>query len=162
MLNKLRKLTKINQDAEQQNAPPGQYITEKFPVLTHGPTQYIELNEWEFRVFGLVDSEVTLDWAQFNALKQTTLDAEFHCVTQWSRLENSWEGVAFTDVDLDGLPGNPVARYMQFLNEIVRENAFGQASGDVLARLLAQIAEGARRKALEGSMELEPVPVGVQ
>lgn len=61
-------------------------------------------------------------------------------------------------VDLDSLPGNPVARYTQFLNEIVAENAFGQASGDVLARLLAQIAEGARRKAVEGSVELEPVP----
>ena len=70
--------------------------------------------------------------------------------------------LSLTDVDLDGLPGNPVARYMQFLNEIVRENAFGQASGDVLARLLAQIAEGARRKALEGSVEFEPVPVGAQ
>ncbi len=98
MLNKLGKLTKINQDAEQQNAPPGQYITEKFPVLTHGPTQYIELNKWEFRVFGLVDSEVTLDWAQFNALKQTTLDAEFHCVTQWSNLHNTWGGVLFNDI----------------------------------------------------------------
>lgn len=66
--------------------------------------------------------------------------------------------LSLEDVNLDSLPGNPVARYTQFLNEIVEENAFGQASGDVLARLLAQIAEGARRKALEGSVELEPVP----
>lgn len=66
--------------------------------------------------------------------------------------------LSLEDVDLDVLPGNPVARYTQFLNEIMEENALGQASGDVLARLLAQIAEGARRKALEGSVELEPVP----
>jgi glutamate dehydrogenase len=65
--------------------------------------------------------------------------------------------LSLTDVDLHRLPGNPVARYEQFLNEIIREDAFGQASGDVLARLLAQIAEGARRKAIEGSVELEPV-----
>ena len=67
--------------------------------------------------------------------------------------------LSLTDVDLNRLPGNPVARYEQFLAEIVNENAFGQASGDVLARLLAQIAEGARRKAIEGSVELEPVSV---
>lgn len=67
--------------------------------------------------------------------------------------------LSLTEVNLDTLPGNPVARYEQFLNEIVTENAFGQASGDVLARLLAQIAEGARRKAMEGSMEMEAVGV---
>jgi glutamate dehydrogenase len=65
--------------------------------------------------------------------------------------------LSLTDVDLHRLPGNPVSRYEQFLNEIISEDAFGQASGDVLARLLAQIAEGARRKAIEGSVELEPV-----
>lgn len=66
--------------------------------------------------------------------------------------------LSLESVDLETLPGDPVARYMQFLNEILREEAFGQASGDVLARLLAQIAEGARRKALEGSVEMEKVP----
>ena len=65
--------------------------------------------------------------------------------------------LSLTNVNLDSLPGNPVARYEQFLNEIIREEAFGQASGDVLARLLAQIAEGARRKAVEGSVEMPAV-----
>lgn len=69
--------------------------------------------------------------------------------------------LSLAEVDLDSLPGNPVARYEQFLNEIVSEEAFGQASGDVLARLLAQIVEGARRKALEGSIETDSVVVGV-
>jgi glutamate dehydrogenase len=67
--------------------------------------------------------------------------------------------LSLEEVELDSLPGNPVSRYQQFLNEIVNEDAFGQASGDVLARLLAQIAEGARRKALEGSAEYDAVPV---
>jgi glutamate dehydrogenase len=66
--------------------------------------------------------------------------------------------LSLTDVDLDSLPGNPVARYVQFVREIEAEEAFGQASGDVLARLLAQIAEGARRKALEGSVEMPALP----
>ena len=67
--------------------------------------------------------------------------------------------LSLEEVDLDTLPGNPVLRYEQFLNEIVKEDAFSQASGDVLARLLAQIAEGARRKALEGSVEMAAIPV---
>jgi glutamate dehydrogenase len=66
--------------------------------------------------------------------------------------------LSLTDVDLDSLPGNPVARYNQFVSEVEQGEAFGQASGDVLARLLAQIAEGARRKALEGSVEMPAVP----
>lgn len=66
--------------------------------------------------------------------------------------------LSLTDVDLDTLPGNPVARYTQFVGEVEHGEAFGQASGDVLARLLAQIAEGARRKALEGSVEIPAVP----
>lgn len=70
--------------------------------------------------------------------------------------------LSLVDVDLDNLPGNPVQRYSQFVKEIEAEEAFGQASGDVLARLLAQIAEGARRKALEGSVERAAVPVGAR
>ncbi len=67
--------------------------------------------------------------------------------------------LSLTDVDLDALPGNPVSRYIQFVRDVEAEEAFGQASGDVLARLLAQIAEGARRKAIEGSVEgIPPVP----
>lgn len=70
--------------------------------------------------------------------------------------------LSLTDVDLDTLPGNPVARYIQFVRDVEAEEAFGQASGDVLARLLAQIAEGARRKALEGSVEGIPAVPAVE
>lgn len=98
MPNKLGRTTKINQDQEGREVPPGQFVTDKFPVLTYGPTQHIELDEWQFRIFGLVDSEVELDWKRFGDLKQTKLDAEFHCVTQWSNLHNTWEGVLFNDV----------------------------------------------------------------
>ena len=76
-------------------APPGQYVTEKFPVLSFGSTPRIDLSNWRFRVFGLVEDEISFDWDQFRALGQVTVDAEFHCVTQWSRLDNTWEGVPF-------------------------------------------------------------------
>jgi DMSO/TMAO reductase YedYZ molybdopterin-dependent catalytic subunit len=78
--------------------PPGQFVTEKFPVLSYGPTPQIDLVDWRLRVFGLVSSEVTLDWEQLIRLSQTVLTADFHCVTRWSRLENLWEGVAFQEI----------------------------------------------------------------
>ncbi len=98
MLNKLGRITKLSPDRVQPDAPPGQFVTDRFPVLTFGPTPRINLDDWQFKISGLVDEEVTLDWKQFNDLPQVTLDAEFHCVTQWSKLQNTWEGILFTDV----------------------------------------------------------------
>ena len=96
MLKKLGRRQNIRQEGVE--APPGQYVTEKFPVLTFGPTPKIDLDTWRFRMLGLVEDEVVLDWKQFTSLDKATVDAEFHCVTQWSRLENTWEGVLFTEV----------------------------------------------------------------
>ncbi len=98
MLNKLGRITRLNPDRVRPDAPPGQFVTDKFPVLTFGPTPRVDLDAWQFKVFGLVDEEITLDWQQFNDLPQVTLDAEFHCVTQWSKLQNTWQGILFTDV----------------------------------------------------------------
>ena len=98
MLNKLGRITRLNPDRVRPDTPPGQFVTDKFPVLTFGPTPRIDLDAWQFKVFGLVDEEITLDWQQFNDLPQVTLDAEFHCVTQWSKLQNTWQGILFTDV----------------------------------------------------------------
>ncbi len=81
-----------------ERVPPGQFVTTKFPVLTYGPEPKVDINAWTIRVFGLVENEVTLDWQQFAALPWQTLDADFHCVTQWSALDQSWEGVALSDL----------------------------------------------------------------
>ena len=111
MLNKLGRMTRIRQEREGAPAPPGQFVTEKFPVLTFGPTPRIDLSTWQFRVFGLVEEEITLDWEQFNALPQVTLDAEFHCVTQWSKLQNTWEGILFNDL-IKLVNPKPEAKYV--------------------------------------------------
>ena len=98
MLKKLGKIKAIRQERDGPEAPPGQYVTEKFPVLTFGPTPNIDLDSWRFRVEGLVEDEATFDWDEFTSLGSVTLDAEFHCVTQWSRLDNTWEGVPFAAI----------------------------------------------------------------
>jgi DMSO/TMAO reductase YedYZ molybdopterin-dependent catalytic subunit len=111
MLNKLGRITRLNPDRVRPDAPPGQFVTDKFPVLTFGPTPRIDLDAWQFKVFGLVDEEITLDWQQFNNLPQATLDAEFHCVTQWSKLQNTWQGILFTDV-MKLVTPKPEAKYV--------------------------------------------------
>ncbi len=78
--------------------PPGQFLTNKFPVLTYGSEPKIDLESWRLRVFGLVDPELELDWDRFSRLEWQTVDADFHCVTQWSALDQTWEGVTLAQV----------------------------------------------------------------
>ena len=77
----------------ESRVPPGQFLTNKFPVLTYGPTPKVKLETWKFKVFGLVEQPLELDWEGFKQLPWTTITADFHCVTQWSALDNTWEGV---------------------------------------------------------------------
>lgn len=78
-----------------ERVPPGQFLSQKFPVLTYGSTPEVDLKQWKIRVFGLVEQEIELDWQEFSNLGWTGMTADFHCVTQWSSLDNTWEGVAF-------------------------------------------------------------------
>ena len=94
-----------------ERVPPGQFVTTKFPVLTYGPEPEVDINSWTIRVFGLVEREISLDWRQFAELPWQVLEADFHCVTQWSALDQTWEGVALSD--LLGLSGvSPEGRFV--------------------------------------------------
>ena len=84
--------------AEKGRVPPGQFVTDKFPVLTYGATPKFDQEKWSFGLFGLVEQPVELSYQQFMNLPQTTVSADFHCVTQWSRLDNTWEGVSIHEV----------------------------------------------------------------
>jgi DMSO/TMAO reductase YedYZ molybdopterin-dependent catalytic subunit len=78
--------------------PPGQVATAKFPVLTYGDTPNVPTGEWRFRVFGEVEEEIVWTWDEFLKLPSTTLHADFHCVTRWSRFDDNWTGVLFKDL----------------------------------------------------------------
>ena len=84
--------------SQEESVPPGQFVTEKFPVLTFGDIPQVDLAVWQLRIFGLVEREIVLGWKELMALPQVALTADFHCVTQWSRLNNHWEGVLFKNV----------------------------------------------------------------
>jgi DMSO/TMAO reductase YedYZ molybdopterin-dependent catalytic subunit len=99
--------------SSERLAPPGQFVTEKFPVLTYGDTPTVDLKTWRFRIFGLVEEEVTLGWEEFMALPQVAVTADFHCVTQWSRFDNLWEGVLLGEV-IKLARVRPDARFVTF------------------------------------------------
>jgi len=78
--------------------PPGQYKTEKFPVLHYGSVPNTKLETWDFRVFGEVDSPFRLTWAEFKALPRKTITTDIHCVTRWTKLDTVWEGVPIGEI----------------------------------------------------------------
>jgi DMSO/TMAO reductase YedYZ molybdopterin-dependent catalytic subunit len=84
--------------ADPARVPPGQTVTEKWPVLHYGSVPRVDLARWRFRIFGLVEEPVELDWAQFNALPTTNVTRDIHCVTTWSRFDNTFTGVPFREV----------------------------------------------------------------
>lgn len=136
------------------------YVPSGIGIVDNARIAEIPLNEAARRYYEVGES-LQIAWLREQLRKVHTKDKwqTIAIVGLMMDLRQIQLRLSLTDVDLNRLPGNPVARYEQFLAEIVNENAFGQASGDVLARLLAQIAEGARRKAIEGSVELEPAGV---
>jgi len=82
--------------------PPGQYLTEEFPVLSAGPTPHVPLEKWEFTI----DEENTVvrrwNWKAFRDLPTENVTVDIHCVTRWSKLGTMWEGVSL-DTLLDGI-----------------------------------------------------------
>jgi DMSO/TMAO reductase YedYZ molybdopterin-dependent catalytic subunit len=89
-------------DAPSDRVPPGQYVTSDFPVLSAGPTPHTRLEEWTFTVDGEIDQPRTWTWEEFRALPSERVRKDIHCVTKWSKLDTSWDGVS-VDTLLDGV-----------------------------------------------------------
>lgn len=88
----------MNAPGAPERLPPGQVLTEKWPVLTYGATPRMDLKTWTLRCFGLVREEVSWTWAEFLALPRVEVRSDVHCVTRWSRFDNLWEGVAVREI----------------------------------------------------------------
>jgi DMSO/TMAO reductase YedYZ molybdopterin-dependent catalytic subunit len=87
------------QDASvAERIPPGQYKTDKFPVLHYGSVPKTDLATWDFRVWGEVDNPFRLTWDEFRALPRKTVQTDIHCVTRWSKLDTTWEGVPIQEI----------------------------------------------------------------
>ena len=91
--------------------PPGQYLTEKWPVLHAGSVPEADLSTWDFKVFGQVEEPITLTWEELRALPSTEITIDIHCVTRWSRFDTSFRGVRWAELAKLAKP-RPSARYV--------------------------------------------------
>jgi DMSO/TMAO reductase YedYZ molybdopterin-dependent catalytic subunit len=83
------------------NLPPGQYLVDDFPVLSAGPTPRVPLEEWEFTIITETGREQAWSWSEFLDLPQETPTVDIHCVTRWSKLGTSWQGVSLDTLMAD-------------------------------------------------------------
>lgn len=96
-----------------QRLPPGQSLTQKFPVLHYGSVPRINLADWSFRIFGEVAEEKRWTWAEFNQLPRTQVTLDLHCVTRWSKFDTVWEGVSVkTLVEQGFIQPKPTAQFV--------------------------------------------------
>jgi len=80
-------------DADPARIPPGQYLTHEFPVLSFGPTPHTPLEDWTFTIVG-AGQQKTWTWEDLRALPTESITVDIHCVTRWSKLDTTWEGVS--------------------------------------------------------------------
>jgi DMSO/TMAO reductase YedYZ molybdopterin-dependent catalytic subunit len=81
-------------DVDSSRVPPGQYVTNDFPILSAGPTPHTPVAEWTFEITGAVDQPVAWTWDELLALPSQTTTVDIHCVTKWSKLDTTWRGVS--------------------------------------------------------------------
>ena len=104
--------TIISPDTKRENrVPPGQRLTERFPVLHAGSVPKYDLSKWTLKIFGLVEEKKTLNYEEFMSLPMVKVFSDIHCVTGWSRLNNLWEGVS-TSVIKDLVNILPEAKFV--------------------------------------------------
>jgi DMSO/TMAO reductase YedYZ molybdopterin-dependent catalytic subunit len=78
--------------------PPGQYLTDKWPVLHAGSVPKTDLATWDFRVLGEVETPITLSWDELRALPSKEIQLDIHCVTRWSRFDARFRGVHWSEL----------------------------------------------------------------
>ncbi len=102
----------VSPDTQRPNRlPPGQKLTEKWPVLHYGKVPSIDVKKWTFTMAGVVEKERTLTFDEFAALPQVEVFSDIHCVTTWSRFNNTWEGVSTATIgEIAGI--KPEAKYV--------------------------------------------------
>jgi DMSO/TMAO reductase YedYZ molybdopterin-dependent catalytic subunit len=103
-----RKVEELGYDPAR--LPPGQYLTEKWPVLHAGDVPDVDLAAWDFRVWGEVESPLRLSWEQLDELPTVEVTQDIHCVTRWSRFDTTFRGVPWSAVAELARP-KPSARF---------------------------------------------------
>src|SRR5215212_11263123 len=92
-----RKVQELGYDPAR--LPPGQYLTEKWPVLHAGSVPSTDLTTWTFEISGEVENPLTLSWDELNALPRTGHTQDIHCVTRWSKFDMTFEGIHWRELE---------------------------------------------------------------
>ncbi|MDK1019527.1 MAG: sulfite oxidase-like oxidoreductase [Actinomycetota bacterium] len=88
----------ITRGIDPERLPPGQYRTDRFPVLQAGSVPRVDLDTWDFVVDGLVRNPVRWSWEDVQGIPSRDVTADIHCVTKWSKFDTSWTGIPTRDV----------------------------------------------------------------
>ena len=104
-----KKVAEAGYDPER--LPPGQYLTDKWPVLHAGAVPQVDLKTWDFRVFGEVENPIRLTWEELQAFPAREISIDIHCVTRWSRFDTGFRGVHWSELAKLVRP-RPSARYV--------------------------------------------------
>ena len=99
-------------DANADHVPPGQHVTEDFPVLSAGPTQHTALESWSLALQSGGQLLARWTWTEFEALPQTERTTDIHCVTKWTKLGTRWRGVTFDDLMAAAGLSSPPSAYL--------------------------------------------------
>ena len=102
---------RLVEDVSPGRIPPGQTVTQKFPVLHYGSVPAVDLSTWDLRVFGLVEEPLRYSYDGILAMPRQRMVVDIHCVTGWSKLDTVWEGVKFLDF-MRGLQPKPEAKFV--------------------------------------------------
>lgn len=98
---------------DEGRLPPGQSLTQKFPVLHYGPVPNFNPATWDFRIWGEVVEEVKWTWDEFSQLPRSRITMDIHCVTRWSKFNTEWEGVSVkTLIEQGVITLKPEARFV--------------------------------------------------
>lgn len=95
----------------KHRVPPGQTVTDRFPILHEGEVPQYDMSTWSIKVFGEVEQELIFTFDQLMNMPQTNVTCDIHCVTRWSKLDTNWTGIAFKDL-LPLLGVKPNAKYV--------------------------------------------------
>src|SRR5947208_8937515 len=88
----------IEKGLDPKRLPPGQYLTDKWPVLHAGTVPRVDLATWDVRIWGEVDNPIRLSWEELKALPITEVTVDIHCVTRWSRFDTTFKGVHWREI----------------------------------------------------------------
>lgn len=89
----------ISPDTRRENRlPPGQRLTDRWPVLHYGSVHHVDTAGWTLTIDGLVVEEAVLTWERFQALPRVEVFSDIHCVTTWSRYDNTWQGAGSGEI----------------------------------------------------------------